>query len=173
MRAATRYHPQLGGAVGRSRSPITPFTPRALTRRPASSAPSRDYAALRALAQQAGYDGVEIMGSEGYLINQFIAPRTNHRNDAWGGSFENRMRFPVEIVRRRARGASGRDFIIIFRLSMLDLVRGRQHLGRGGRAGARPWRPPARRSSTPGIGWHEARVPTIADMVPRARVRAG
>jgi 2,4-dienoyl-CoA reductase (NADPH2) len=81
------------------------------------------YVRCAELAQRAGYDGVEIMGSEGYLINQFVAPQTNHRDDEWGGAFENRIRFPVEIVRPHAR--SGRaDFIIIYRLSMLDLVEG-------------------------------------------------
>jgi 2,4-dienoyl-CoA reductase (NADPH2) len=118
------------------------------------------------LAQRAGYDGVEIMGSEGYLINQFIAPQTNHRDDEWGGPFEHRIRFPVEIV-RRTREAVGREFIIIYRLSMLDLVEGgstwdevvqlAQHVEAAGAT-----------IINTGIGWHEARIPTIGTMVPRA-----
>jgi 2,4-dienoyl-CoA reductase (NADPH2) len=115
------YHP-LSVAPSSVRSPITPFKPRALTgwgvRRTIAA-----YVRCARLAQRAGYDGVEIMGSEGYLINQFVAPRTNHRDDEWGGSFENRIRFPVEIV-RATREAVGRDFIIVYRLSMLDLVEG-------------------------------------------------
>ena len=118
------------------------------------------------LARHAGYDGVEIMGSEGYLINQFVAPKTNLRDDDWGGTFVNRIRFPVEIV-HRTREAVGRDFIIIYRLSMLDLVEGGSTwdevvaLGKAVEtAGAT--------SINTGIGWHEARVPTIATMVPRA-----
>src|SRR5438067_5783257 len=106
------YHP-LSVAPSAIRSPITPFKPRALSpwgvRRTISA-----YVRCAGLAQRAGYDGVEIMGSEGYLINQFIVPKTNHRGDEWGGSFENRMRFPVEIV-RRIRGAVGDAFIIIYR----------------------------------------------------------
>ena len=106
------------------------------------------------------------MGSEGYLINQFIAARTNRRDDEWGGSYQNRMRFPLEVV-RRTRAALGRDFIVIFRLSMLDLVEGGSawpeviELARGVEAAG------ATLINT-GIGWHEARVPTIATMVPRA-----
>ena len=110
----------------------TPFKPRALTRWGVAKTVA-DYARCARLAQRAGYDGVEIMGSEGYLINQFVAPRTNHRTDDWGGALENRIRFPVEIV-RRTREAVGAGFIVIFRLSMLDLVDGRQHVGGGRRA---------------------------------------
>ena len=116
--------------------------------------------------QQAGYDGVEIMGSEGYLINQFIAKSTNTRSDRWGGSFENRIRFPIEIV-EQTRSAVGSEFIIIYRLSMLDLVSG------GSRwpeivALARAIASAGANLINTGIGWHEARIPTIAPMVPRA-----
>jgi 2,4-dienoyl-CoA reductase (NADPH2) len=117
------------------------------------------------LAQQAGYDGVEIMGSEGYLINQFIAPRTNQRQDRWGGRFENRIRFPLEIV-RQVREAVGAEFILIYRLSMIDLVAG----GSSWEEVVRLGRAVADAGATilnTGIGWHEARVPTIATSVPR------
>ena len=115
------YHP-LSVSASKLKSPINPFTPRELSH----SGVERQIAAFAhsaRLAQAAGYDGVEVMGSEGYLINQFTAPRTNKRNDRWGGSAEKRMRFAVEIV-RRVREAVGPDFIIIYRLSMLDLVEG-------------------------------------------------
>jgi 2,4-dienoyl-CoA reductase (NADPH2) len=158
------FHP-LAVAPSRLRAPINRFTPRALTgwgvRRTIA-----DYARCARLAQNAGYDGVEVMGSEGYLINQFIAPQTNQRNDEWGGSFENRIRFAVETV-RAVREACGRDFIIIFRLSMLDLVEGGSDwdeivtLAKAIEAAG------ASLINT-GIGWHEARIPTIATMVPRA-----
>src|SRR6185369_16064581 len=157
------YHP-LSVAPSAIRSPITPFKPRALSRWGIGKTIAA-YARCARLAQRAGYDGVEIMGSEGYLINEFVAPRTNHRTDDWGGTFENRMRFPIEIV-RRTREAVGRDFIIIFRLSMLDLVDGGSTwdevvaLAKAVEAGG------ATIINT-GIGWHEARVPTIATMVPR------
>lgn len=125
-----------------------------------------DYANSAYLAQQAGYDGVEIMGSEGYLINQFIAARTNKRTDKWGGSYENRIRFALEIV-RKTRARVGKNFIIIFRLSMLDLVEGGStwdeivQLAKGlEEAGVT--------IINTGIGWHEARVPTISTRVPRA-----
>jgi 2,4-dienoyl-CoA reductase (NADPH2) len=158
------YHP-LSVAPSAVRSPITPFRPRALTRWGIGKTIA-DYARCAVLARRAGYDGVEIMGSEGYLINQFVAPHTNHRDDEWGGAFDNRIRFPVEIV-RRTRAAVGKDFIIIFRLSMLDLVEGGSTwdevvaLGRAIEAAG------ATLINT-GIGWHEARIPTIATMVPRA-----
>ena len=158
------YHP-LSVAPSAVRSPITPFKPRALTRWGVRKTIA-DYARCARLAQRAGYDGVEIMGSEGYLINQFVAPHTNHRDDDWGGAFENRIRFPVEIV-RRTRAATGANFIIIFRLSMLDLVDGGSTwdevvaLGRAVEAAG------ATIINT-GVGWHEARIPTIATMVPRA-----
>ena len=115
------YHP-FTVAPSAIRSPITPFKPKALSTRGIEKT-IKDYARCAALAREAGYDGVEIMGSEGYLINQFIAARTNHREDEWGGSYNNRMRLPVEIV-SRVREAVGKDFIIIYRLSMLDLVEG-------------------------------------------------
>ncbi|HET7031480.1 MAG TPA: NADPH-dependent 2,4-dienoyl-CoA reductase, partial [Casimicrobiaceae bacterium] len=158
------YHP-LSVAPSALRSPITPFRPRALTRWGIGRTISA-YVRCAELAQRAGYDGVEIMGSEGYLINEFVAPRTNHREDDWGGSFANRIRFPVEIV-RRTRDRVGPKFIIIYRLSMLDLVDGGSTwdevvaLARGVEAAG------ATIINT-GIGWHEARVPTIATMVPRA-----
>ena len=157
------YHP-LSVAPSAVKSPITPFKPRALSDR-GVRATIRDYARCAALAKRAGYDGVEVMGSEGYLINQFVAARTNRRKDAWGGSFENRMRFPVEIV-KAVREAVGSEFIIIFRLSMLDLV-----------PDGSTWEEVVQLAKAieaagatilnTGIGWHEARVPTIAAMVPR------
>ena len=124
------------------------------------------YARCAKLAQRAGYDGVEIMGSEGYLINQFIAPQTNHRDDEWGGSFVNRIRFPVAIV-RRTREAVGPDFIIIYRLSMLDLVEGGSTWDEVV-ALAQAIEAAGATIINTGIGWHEARIPTIATMVPRA-----
>ena len=148
------------------RSPITPFKPRALTRMGCAAGSIAAYVRCARLAQRAGYDGVEIMGSEGYLINQFVAPRTNHRDDEWGGSFENRIRFPVEIV-RATREAVGRDFIIVYRLSMLDLVEGGSSWDEVVALGKAVEAAGATLLNT-GIGWHEARVPTIATMVPRA-----
>lgn len=118
------------------------------------------------LAREAGYDGVEIMGSEGYLINQFIAPRTNQRTDAWGGSFAKRIRFPLEIV-RRVRAAVGPEFILIYRLSMIDLVAGGSRWEEVVSLGQAVAEAGATLINT-GIGWHEARVPTIATAVPRA-----
>ncbi len=158
------YHP-LSVAPSAIRSPITPFKPRALTQSGIRKTIA-DYARCARLARRAGYDGVEIMGSEGYLINEFTAPRTNHRDDEWGGAVDNRIRFPVEIV-RRTREAVGTDFIIIYRLSMLDLIDG------GGTwdevvALARAVEAAGATIINTGIGWHEARVPTIATMVPRA-----
>ncbi len=125
-----------------------------------------DYARCARLARSAGYDGVEIMGSEGYLINQFIAPMTNRRTDDWGGSFENRIRFAVEIV-RRTRAAVGPNFIIVYRLSMLDLVEGGSTWDEIVALGQAIEAAGASLINT-GIGWHEARIPTIATMVPRA-----
>ena len=119
-----------------------------------------------ALAREAGYDGVEVMGSEGYFINQFLVTHTNQRTDGWGGSFENRMRLPVEIV-RRAREAVGRDFIIIYRLSMLDLIPDGQSWDEVVTLAKAIEQAGATIINT-GIGWHEARVPTIATSVPRA-----
>ncbi|MEO8305621.1 MAG: NADPH-dependent 2,4-dienoyl-CoA reductase [Betaproteobacteria bacterium] len=158
------YHP-LSVAPSALRSPISPFKPRALTRWGIGKTIA-DYARCAVLAQRAGFDGVEIMGSEGYLINQFVAPRTNHRDDHWGGSFENRIRFPVEVV-RRTREAVGPNFIIIYRLSMLDLV----DFGSTWEevvALAQAVEAAGATIINTGIGWHEARIPTIATMVPRA-----
>lgn len=158
------YHP-LSIAPSRIKAPITPFTPRALTTHGVERT-IRAFVRCARLAQEAGYDGVEIMGSEGYLINQFLTARTNLRNDRFGGSLENRMRFAVEIV-RRTREAAGRDFIIIYRLSMLDLV----ELGQSWDeiiALARAVETAGATMINTGIGWHEARVPTIVTSVPRA-----
>ncbi len=158
------YQP-LSVAPSKIKSPITPFTPRALSGRGVETT-IRDFVNCAKLAQDAGYDGIEIMGSEGYLINQFIAARTNTRTDAWGGSVENRQRFPIEIV-RRTREAVGTNFIIIYRLSMLDLVDNAQSwdeivpLAKAIEAAG------ATIINT-GIGWHEARIPTIVTSVPRA-----
>ncbi len=158
------YHP-LSVAPSKKKAPINPFTPRALS----AGGVERhiaDYARSARLAREAGYDGVEVMGSEGYLINEFIAPRTNARSDAWGGDAAKRMRFAVEIV-RRIREACGPDFIIIYRLSLVDLVDDGSN-----------WEEIVQQAKAieaagatlinSGIGWHEARVPTIATSVPRA-----
>lgn len=158
------YHP-LAVSASAAKSPITPFKPKALSSRGIRNTIS-DYAECANYAKMAGYDGVEIMGSEGYLINQFFCERTNFREDEFGGSLENRARLAIEIV-RQTRQKVGPNFIIIYRLSMLDLVEG----------GA-PWdevvylakeieKAGATLINT-GIGWHEARVPTIATSVPRA-----
>ena len=158
------YHP-LQVAPSKRKAPINPFTPRALS----AGGVERhiaDYARAARYARDAGYDGVEVMGSEGYLINEFIAPRTNGRNDAWGGDAAKRMRFAVEIV-RRIREACGPDFIIIYRLSLVDLVEDGSN-----------WQEIVQQAQAieaagatlinSGIGWHEARIPTIATSVPRA-----
>jgi 2,4-dienoyl-CoA reductase (NADPH2) len=158
------YHP-LSVAPSAIKSPITPFTPRALSGRGVERT-VRAFAHCAKLAREAGYDGVEIMGSEGYLINQFLAERSNQRNDRWGGSVENRMRFPVEIV-RRTREAVGRDFIIIYRLSMLDLVDRAQAWDEIVALAKQVEAAGATLINT-GIGWHEARIPTIVTSVPRA-----
>jgi 2,4-dienoyl-CoA reductase (NADPH2) len=158
------YHP-LAVAPSALRAPIAPFKPRALTAWGVRKTIA-DYARCAVLAQRAGYDGVEIMGSEGYLINQFIAPQTNQRTDEWGGSFENRIRFPVEIV-RRTREKVGREFIIVYRLSMLDLVEGGSTWDEIV-ALAKAIEAAGATIINTGIGWHEARIPTIATMVPRA-----
>ncbi|NQD78701.1 NADPH-dependent 2,4-dienoyl-CoA reductase, partial [Pseudomonas sp. CrR14] len=146
-------------------APINPFKPRELDEEGIEKQIA-DFVNCAVLARQAGYDGVEIMGSEGYFINQFLAAHTNQRTDRWGGSYENRMRLPVEVV-RRVREAVGSDFIIIYRLSMLDLVEGGSDwqeiivLAKAIEAAG------ATLINT-GIGWHEARIPTIATKVPRA-----
>ncbi len=162
------YHP-LSVAPSKLKAPINPFTPRALS----ASGVERhiaDYARSAKLAREAGYDGVEVMGSEGYLINEFIAPRTNKRNDRWGGDAAQRMRFAVEIV-RRIREACGPDFIIIYRLSLVDLVEDGSN-----------WEEIVQQAQAieaagatilnSGIGWHEARIPTIATSVPRGAFAA-
>ncbi|WP_458365386.1 oxidoreductase [Burkholderia pseudomallei] len=158
------YHPALV-APSALKAPIKTFTPHALSTSEVD-ATIDDFARCAALAQYAGYDGVEIMGSEGYLINEFIAAHTNHREDEWGGAYENRIRFPVEIV-RRVRERVGTNFIIIYRLSMLDLVEGGSTLDEVIRLAQAIEAAGATILNT-GIGWHEARIPTIATKVPRA-----
>jgi 2,4-dienoyl-CoA reductase (NADPH2) len=158
------YHPFSVSSMGK-KAPINPFTPKALTARGVEST-IRDYVHTAVLARESGYDGVEVMGSEGYLINQFVSPQVNARADAWGGNAENRRRFAVEIV-SRIREAVGPDFIIIYRLSMLELV-----------PEGLAWQEIVEQAKAieaagatiinTGIGWHEARVPTIATSVPRA-----
>lgn len=157
------YHP-FAVAPSRIKSPITPFAPTEITPRGIEKQ-IRDFVSCAKLAQDAGYDGVEIMGSEGYFINQFIVTHTNKRTDDWGGSYENRIRLPIEIV-RRTREAVGKNFIIIYRLSMLDLlpdgstwaevVQLAKEIEKAGAS-----------IINSGIGWHEARIPTIATSVPR------
>ena len=147
------------------KAPINPVTPRALEEHEVIRTIA-DYARCATMARHGGYDGVEIMASEGYLINQFIAPQTNHREDRWGGSFENRIRFALEIV-RSTRAAVGPEFIIIFRLSMIDLVEGGSTWEEIV-ALARAVEQAGASIINTGIGWHEARIPTIATMVPRA-----
>jgi len=152
-------------APSRIKSPITPFTPRALT----GSGVERqiaNFVRCGTLAREAGYDGVEVMGSEGYFINEFLAARTNQRTDRWGGSWPHRMRLPVEIV-ARLREAVGKDFIIIYRLSMLDLVPDGSSWEEVVEL-ARAVEGAGATIINTGIGWHEARVPTIATSVPRA-----
>ncbi|MCG3470039.1 NADPH-dependent 2,4-dienoyl-CoA reductase [Xenorhabdus bovienii] len=146
-------------------APINPFKPREMSEKDIQQT-IRDFARCAQLAQQAGYDGVEIMGSEGYLINQFLVARTNHRQDKWGGNFENRMRFAVEIV-KAARAITGEHFIIIYRLSMLDLVEEGSDWQEIEQLAKEIEKAGASIINT-GIGWHEARIPTIATMVPRA-----
>lgn len=157
------HHPGLV-APSAIKAPISAFTPKALTEDEVEST-IEDFVTAAALAQRAGYDGVEIMGSEGYLINEFIAAATNHRDDRWGGSYENRIRFPVEIV-RRVRERVGTDFILIYRLSMLDLVPGGSSLAEVVQL-AREIEAAGATIINTGIGWHEARIPTIATSVPR------
>jgi 2,4-dienoyl-CoA reductase (NADPH2) len=158
------YHP-FAVAPSAVKSPISPFTPKALSRRQIKKLISA-YAHTAELAKRAGYDGVEVMGSEGYLINQFVCSNTNQRQDEWGGSFENRIRFSLEII-RAIRRVTGDNFIIIYRLSMLDLHKDgsswpeiEQHAKAIEAAGAT--------MINTGIGWHEVRIPTIASVVPEA-----
>ena len=158
------YHP-LAVAPSRIQSPISPFTPFALSLRGVERQ-IRAFVNCAAKAREAGYDGVEIMGSEGYFINQFLALHTNQRTDEWGGDYSNRMRLPLEIV-ARTREAVGPDFIIIYRLSMIDLVPGGSSWDEVVTLGKAVAKGGASIINT-GIGWHEARVPTIATSVPRA-----
>jgi 2,4-dienoyl-CoA reductase (NADPH2) len=158
------FHPLIV-APTRLRAPINKFSPRELSAAGIESQIA-DFVRCAVLAREAGYDGVEIMGSEGYFINQFLAQRTNKRTDEWGGSLEGRARLALQIV-RQARAATGPDFILMFRLSGLDLVE------EGGTAEDVAWLARALEAAgvsvfNSGIGWHEARIPTIAGMVPRA-----
>jgi 2,4-dienoyl-CoA reductase (NADPH2) len=158
------YHPLIVSASA-ERAPINKFRPRELSAGGVESQIA-DFVRCAQLAREAGYDGVEIMGSEGYFINQFLAPRTNRRTDEWGGSRENRARLALEIV-RRTRAATGADFILMFRISCLDLVE------QGSSFEDTAWLAQALGDAgvsllNTGIGWHEARVPTIGGMVPRA-----
>lgn len=157
------YHP-LAVSPSSIKSPISPFRPWAM---PVWLIKKTilDYAHTAFLAKKAGYDGVEVMGSEGYLINQFIVSRTNRRLDEWGGHFENRIKFPIEII-KAIREKAGEDFIIIFRLSMLDLVEDGSSWEEVVELGKRIEAAGATMINT-GIGWHEARIPTIATCVPR------
>ncbi|WP_395359027.1 FAD-dependent oxidoreductase [Streptomyces sp. YH02] len=157
------YHPALV-APSALKAPISPFVPNELTDAEVEQT-VEDYARCAELAKEAGYDGVEVMGSEGYLINEFIAAATNQRTDRWGGSYENRVRFPLEIV-RRIRERVGEDFILVYRLSMLDLVPGGSTLEEVVRLAKEIEAAGATIINT-GIGWHEARIPTIATSVPR------
>ncbi len=161
------YHP-LAVAPSKIKSPISLFTPSAMSERVIQKTIS-DFSESASLAKWAGYDGVEIMGSEGYLLHEFVAPRTNHRTDAWGGTLENRLRLPLEIV-KATRKSVGPQFAIIFRISILDLVEGGstheeiiQFAKALEAAGAS--------ALSTGIGWHEARIPTIASMVPPGAFR--
>lgn len=158
------YNPQ-PIAPSAIQAPINPFPPKELSEDDIEQQ-IRDFVNCASLAKEAGYDGVEIMGSEGYLINQFIAARTNQRDDGWGGEYDQRIRFALETV-RRVREAVGTDFIIIYRLSMLDLVEGGSSYEEIVQLGLAIEQAGATIINT-GIGWHEARIPTIATKVPRA-----
>jgi 2,4-dienoyl-CoA reductase (NADPH2) len=158
------YHP-LSVAPSSVQAPINPFKPRALTKR-GIEREIRGFVRAARLAQKAGYDGVEVMGSEGYFINEFTTPRVNRRTDEWGGDPANRYRIAVEIV-RRIREATGPEFIIIYRLSMLDLVPDGNDWDEIVAQAQAVEQAGATLINT-GIGWHEARIPTIATMVPRA-----
>ena len=158
------YQPLLV-APSRIRSPITPFTPRALSAAGVERQ-IRAFVRCATLAREAGYDGVEVMGSEGYFINQFLVTHTNKRDDRWGGSYEQRMQLPVEIV-SRVREAVGKDFILIYRISLIDLVPEGQDWSEVAQL-ARAIEGAGASMLNSGIGWHEARIPTIATSVPRA-----
>jgi 2,4-dienoyl-CoA reductase (NADPH2) len=158
------YHP-LNVAPSKIKAPINPFKPFKLSQSGIKRT-IRDFVNSAELSKLAGYDGVEIMGSEGYLINQFIAKRTNKRTDAWGGIYENRMRLPIEIV-KQIRESVGPNFIIIYRLSMLDLVENGSSWEEIVQLGKEIEKAGTTIINT-GIGWHEARIPTIATSVPRA-----
>ena len=158
------YNPNLV-APSAVQAPINPFKPKALDD-DGIEKQIEDFIFTSTQAQKAGYDGVEIMGSEGYFLNQFIAARTNQRDDEWGGSYENRIKLPLEVV-RRVREAVGEKFIIIYRLSMLDLVEGGSTYEEVVELGKLIEKAGATIINT-GIGWHEARIPTIATKVPRA-----
>jgi len=162
------YHP-FSVSASRSKSPITPFTASALSTRGVDRTASH-FARAAGLARKAGYDAVEIMGSEGYLINQMLAARTNHRTDAWGGTAAKRMRFPVEVV-RRTREAVGDGFPIVYRISLLDLVEGGQTWDEVVDL-AHALEEAGVTALNTGIGWHEARVPTIITQVPRGAWRS-
>ncbi|MCR8915165.1 NADPH-dependent 2,4-dienoyl-CoA reductase [Marinobacter panjinensis] len=157
------YHPELV-APSAIQAPINPLKPKALDEAGIEKQ-IEDYVNCAALAREAGYDGVEIMGSEGYFINQFIVAHTNHRTDRWGGSYENRIRLPIEVV-RRVRERVGSDFILIYRLSMLDLIEDGSTWEEVVQLAKEIEKAGATIINT-GIGWHEARVPTIATSVPR------
>ncbi|MFD5693873.1 oxidoreductase [Streptomyces rubiginosohelvolus] len=157
------HHPDLV-APSAIQAPISGFVPNALTDEQVEET-IEEFVRAAELARFAGYDGVEIMGSEGYLINEFIVSATNHRTDRWGGSYENRIRLPIEIV-RRVRERVGDDFILIYRLSMLDLVPGGSTLEEVVTL-AREIEAAGATIINTGIGWHEARIPTIATSVPR------
>ncbi len=157
------YHP-FNVSSSAIKAPINPFKPKALSERGINKT-IRDFVKCAALAQKAGYDGVEIMGSEGYLINQFIAPKTNKRTDKWGGSFENRIRLALEIV-KQTREKVGTDFILIFRISMLDLVDEGSTFEEVVEL-AKLLEQAGVTILNTGIGWHEARIPTIVTSVPR------
>ena len=155
-------------APSRIQSPISPFTPRELSAR-GIERQIRAFVRCAKLSREAGYDGVEVMGSEGYFINQFLVTHTNHRSDEWGGAYENRMRLAVEIV-RRVREAVGADFIIIYRLSMLDLIPDGSSWDEVVTLAKAVADAGATIINT-GIGWHEARVPTIATACRAVRSR--
>ena len=157
------YHP-FNVAPSALKAPINRFKPRALSERGVERTIA-DFVRSAELAQSAGYDGVEVMGSEGYLINQFLVASTNRRKDKFGGSFENRMRLPVEII-RRIRACVGDEFVIMYRLSMLDLVADGSSWDEVVQLAQAIEKAGANIINT-GIGWHEARVPTIATLVPR------